>query len=333
MTRPRTRARLLAPLLVAGLLAAGCGASIEPGTETAATRLTITNCGQEITYAPPQRALAYDISGAEKLFALGLADRMRGYVLNSVADPSIAGSPWRDDYTRVERLGTGRVTREIVVDSGADFVLAGWGSGFSEERGITPALLDQLGVASYLHSETCFNYGPTPTDIPPMEGVYTDLRNLGAIFGVPDRADALVSELQGRMTELEAARPSGDPARVFVYDSGTDQPYTSGRHGAPHDIIAAAGGRNVASDLDDRWTSVGWENIVDANPEVIVISDYADQPAEDKIAFLESFPPLANSPAVQQDRYLVMSVGDLVSGPRNVAAAERLAEYLRSIGR
>jgi len=36
-------------------------------------------------------------------------------------------------------------------------VLAGWNSGFSEERGITPALLDKVGIASYLHTETCWD--------------------------------------------------------------------------------------------------------------------------------------------------------------------------------
>src|SRR5205085_10829724 len=33
---------------------------------------------------------------------------------------------------------------------------------------------------------------------------------------------------------------------LFVYDSGTDQPYTAGKHAAPNEIIEVAGG-----DLDD----------------------------------------------------------------------------------
>lgn len=323
---------LLAPLLVLALVATGCGATVVGGPERGAGA-TVTNCGRQITYPPPQRALAYDVSGAEKMFALGLTDRMRGYVLDSVADPVIASSPWREDYARVERLGTGRISRELVVDSGADFVLAGWGSGFSEERGITPAILSDLGIASYLHSETCFDYGPRPAPITPLEGVYTDLRNLGAIFGVPDRAEAVVADMRRRIDALRAARPAGEPARVFVYDSGTDQPYTSGRYGAPQDVIAAAGGRNVLDGVADRWTSVGWEPVVAAAPEVIVVADYGDAPAADKIRFLSTFGPLANSPAVREKRFVVVPLGELVSGPRNVAAAERLAGYLRSIGR
>lgn len=332
MTRSPLR-RLPAPLLTAALLAAGCGATVERQAQDGPPPVTVTNCGQQVTYEMPQRAVAYDISGAEKMFALGLADRMRGYVMNSLADPSIKGSPWREDYDRVPRLGSERITREVVVDSRADWVLAGWGSGFSEERGITPRLLSDLGVASYVHTETCFDYGPAPVDVPPLEALYTDLRNLGKIFRVEDRAEALVTDLRGRIAALEQSHPAGEPARVFVYDSGTDQPYTAGRHAAPNDIIAAAGGENVFAGLDDHWTSVGWESAVQASPEAIVIVDYGDQPAADKIAFLESFPAMQSVPAVRQDNYVVMSIGDLVSGPRNVQGAEQLAGYLRSIGR
>ena len=126
----------------------------------------------------------------------------------------------------------------------------------------------------------------------------------------------------------------GGPAKVFVYDSGTDQPFTAGRHAAPEDIITAAGGANVFHALDKGWTTVGWEPVVKAKPEVIVIIDYADQPAQEKIDFLKSSLPLAKSvPAVRNKRFLVLSYGDAVSGPRNITGAEKLGRYLRSVGR
>jgi iron complex transport system substrate-binding protein len=321
-----------ASLALAALLLTGCGATVAP--TAAPSTVTVSNCGQDVAYPRPQRALAYDVSGAEKMFALGLAGRMRGYVMNALGDPAIAGSPWKADYARVERLGTERITREIVVAAKADWVLAGWNSGFSEERGITPALLKQNGIASYLHTETCWGYGDAGLDVPPLEALYTDLANIGHVFGVEDRATALVAELKGRIAALRKSWPAGgSPARVFVYDSGTDQPFTAGRHAAPHDVIESAGGVNVFADLRKGWTTVGWEPVVKARPEVIVIVDYADRPAKDKIAFLESLPQLRSVPAVRNRRYLVMSYGELVSGPRNVKAAEDLGAYLRSIGR
>lgn len=160
--------------------------------------------------------------------------------------------------------------------------------------------------------------------MPPLGSVYVDLTNLGKIFGVEQRAETLVAELRGRIDKLEQSHPGGaEPARVFVYDSGTDQPFTSGKYASPNDIIAAAGGRNVLDTVEKDFTTVGWEPVAAADPEVIIIIDYADQPAADKQAFLESFPALRSEPAVQQDRYFVLSYGEAVSGPRNVTAAEQ----------
>ncbi|WP_267595419.1 ABC transporter substrate-binding protein [Carbonactinospora thermoautotrophica] len=334
MTLSRNTGMPVAVLTAGALLLTACGADVKPSRQAGAAEVTVTNCGAQVTYPIPQRPVAYDVSGAEKMFSLGLAGRMRGYVMNSLGDPSIAGSPWKDDYARVERLGTSRVTREILVNAKADWVIAGWNSGFSEERGITPQLLEQVGIRSYLHTETCWNYPASRADVRPLEALYTDLLNLGEIFQVQPRARELVAELRARVDAVRAGAPKNTPpARVFVYDSGTDQPFTAGRHAAPNDIIEVAGGRNIFDDLEKGWGTVGWEAVVKAEPEVIVVVDYAGQTAQEKIAFLKSLPQLATVPAVRNNRFHVISYGDMVSGPRNVQGAESLAAYLRSIGR
>lgn len=329
----RHRFPIVAILLTACLLGTACGADVQQQVQQGPEPVTIENCGERITYPLPQRAVAYDMSSTEKMFALGLADRMRGIVMPSTADPAVERSTYVDDYHSVETLSTDVLGFETVVNAKADWVLAGWNSGFSEERGITPEKLAGVGIRSYQHTESCFDYGENPVRIPPLEALYTDLRQIGQIFHVEERAEQLVSDLKQRARRLERARPEGEPARVFIYDSGTDQPFTSGAQAAPNAIVSLAGGRNIMGELDQRWTTVGWEPVVKAQPEVIAVVDYGDQPVEDKIAFLKSFPPLSDSPAVRHDRFHVLDYGEAVSGPRNIDAAEKLAEYLRSIGR
>ncbi|TCP54376.1 iron complex transport system substrate-binding protein [Tamaricihabitans halophyticus] len=326
-----TRKTVIPAVLASGLLLASCGAEVhdESGAEQT---VTVQNCGREIEYPQPQRAVAYDMSATEKVFALGLADRLRGIVLPSTADEPAMRSPYRADYESADVLSTDVLSREVVVEAKADWVLAGWNSGFSEERGITPALLDQLGIKSYMFTESCFNFGDQPETVPPLEALYTDLRQIGKIFGVEQRAERLVTDLQRRAAELRKTRPA-DPAQVFVYDSGTDQPFTSGNQTAPEEIISLAGGRNIFADLAERWTTVGWESVVSAKPEVIAVVDYGDQPVEQKIEFLKSYPALAEVPAVRNERFYVLDYGQAVSGPRNIEGAEQFAEYLRSIGR
>ncbi|GAA4614481.1 ABC transporter substrate-binding protein [Saccharopolyspora hordei] len=328
MTLRRTTA-----LLGTAVLLAGCGATVQPPDPGDAAPVVVENCGERISYPLPQRAVAYDMSSTEKMFALGLADRMRGIVMPSTADPAVQRSPYLDDYRSVETLSTDVLSREVVVAAKADWVLAGWNSGFSEARGITPQLLADVGIRSYQHTESCFTYGSHPVKVPPLDALYTDLRQIGAIFHVPERAEALVSDLQRRAEALRQQRPAGEPARVFLYDSGTDQPFTSGAQAAPDALISLAGGRNIFSDLDQRWTTVGWEDVVRAAPEVIVVVDYGDRPVTDKIAFLQSHPALADSPAVRSGHFYVLDYGQAVSGPRNIDGAEQFAAYLRSIGR
>ena len=76
--------------------------------------------------------------------------------------------------------------------------------------------------------------------------------------------------------------------------------------------------------------------MVQAQPEIIMILDYQDQPAEEKIAFLESLPALQSTPAVLHDLNLaaascdrlgVLNHGELVAvgAPWDVLTADLVA--------
>ncbi|MFD5322041.1 ABC transporter substrate-binding protein [Streptomyces sp. NPDC127098] len=332
-TRTRTRHARLAvpPLLASVLLLPACGAQVEPAAdgEGQAETVTVPRCGEDVEYRRPERAVVYEGGSADKLFALGLTDHVHGYVMPP-ANPPVEESPWAEEYARVEMLSDDLLNRELVVDAEADLVVAGWRSGFSDERGITPEILDGLGIQSFMHSETCYNYPAHPAEFTPFEGLYRDLELLGRIFGVEERAEQVVTELRDRVAAVAEQTPEGRPPRVFVYDSGTDQPFTSGNQAPPHEIIDIAGGENVFADLTDRWTTVSWESVVEAEPEVIVVVDYEDQPVEEKIEFLRTSPITAELPAVRDDNFHVLDYNEAISGPRIVDGAEGFAEYLRT---
>ena len=64
-------------------------------------------------------------------------------------------------------------------------------------------------------------------------------------------------------------------------------------------------------------------------PEVIVIDNYGDVTAEQKIAFMKSNPAFASIPAGLNDRFVVLEYVEATPGPRNIAAVKRLAAALR----
>jgi iron complex transport system substrate-binding protein len=326
---PTTSWRRAAPAALVVLLLAGCGAEVAPEAGVPEP-VAVPRCGEEVTYQRPERAVVYEAGSADKLFGLGLTDAVRGYVMPP-ANPPVEESPWAAEYARVELLSQDLLNRELVVDAGADLVVAGWRSGFSEQRGITPEILDGLGIQSFMHTESCFNYPGFPERVTPFEGLYTDLERLGRIFGVEERAATYVGELRARVAAVQEAAPRLDPPpSVFLYDSGTDRPFTAGNQVPPNEIIEFAGARNVFADLEGRWIDVGWEAVVAAQPEIIMILDYQDQPAEEKIAFLRSHPALAGVPAIRENRFHVLDYNEAISGPRIVDGAEGFAEYVRT---
>lgn len=324
--------KTISTLLIAslsGTALVACGAKVEESAQ--APNITTTNCGVEETYPRPQKAVPYDVSAIEKMFALGLAEQLRGIVLPKTVSSVIEKSPYKEDYAKVETLSDDVLSQETLVNAQADWAFAGWQAGFSQERGVTPDSLHNIGINSYLQEETCYNFdkadGGTTAD--PLQAIYRDLENLGNIFGVEEKAQTLVADLQRReetlrqKTSSRTHRPS-----VFVYDSGTDEPYTAGKRTALNSVIELAGGRSVTADVDARFTTVGWESIVKSEPETILVIDYNKQPVEEKIDYLKNHSPIKDSPAVKNNRIRVIDYGEAISNPRNISAAESLSEYL-----
>ena len=74
----------------------------------------------------------------------------------------------------------------------------------------------------------------------------------------------------------------------------------------PTALIEAAGGVNVMNSFEKSWGTVTWEEVVDRNPEVIVIVNYGDVTAEQKREFMLSNPAFADLDAVKNDRFVTL---------------------------
>ncbi|MEU5897553.1 ABC transporter substrate-binding protein [Streptomyces venezuelae] len=331
-----TRSLALASALTAALALSGCGADLDPaddGAKGADKKTVVERCGEPVPYKVPRRAVVYEGGSADKLFSLGLTEHVHGYVMPP-ANPPVSESPWASEYAKVKMLSDDLLNKELVVEAESDFVVAGWNSGFSDQRGITPKILDKLGIQSFMHTESCFNYPGHPQKVTPFKALYSDLERLGKIFRVEEKADRVVGDLKKRVAAVEARAPEakdGKRVPVFLYDSGTDQPFTAGSQVPPNDIIRSAGGRNIFDGLDERWTQVTWEAVTKAEPEVVIIFDYGDQPAKKKIEFLKKSPHTKELPAVKKNNFFVLDYNEGISGPRNIDGLEKFGKYLRGL--
>ena len=290
-------------------------------TPALAFPVTVKSCNRDVTFdAPPARAIANDVNLIEMMLALGLRDRMVGYT--GVSGWKTLDEELRAGITELPELSAQYPTREVLLGAEPDFFFAGWNYGMKVGGEVTPETLEPLGIKTYELTESCIFVGPKAKSS--MQDMYNDLLNLGTIFGVDDRAKALVDGYKAKLAEITASVDRTQPLRVFVYDSGDETPFTAGAYAIPTALIEAAGGRNIMDDLDKSWATVAWEPVVERNPEVIVIVNYGDVTAEQKIAFLEGNPAFASIDAVQNDRYVVLEYVEATPGPRNIRAVEKL---------
>ena len=295
---------------------------------TTFAQTTVQSCDREVTFdAPPQAAISNDVNLTEMMLVLGLADHMVGYT-------GVSG--WKtldDDMTAgieaLPELASKYPSREVLVGADADFYFAGWNYGMKVGGEVTPETLEPFGIAVYELTESCIHIGEK--DAASMDDMYNDLRNLGAIFNVSDRAETLIESYKAELSTFLADQPVLDAApRVFVYDSGEDVPFTAGRYAMPNALIEAAGGANIMNDFDKSWATVGWEAVVERNPEVIIIVNYGEVTADQKRAFLMSNPAFADIDAVRNDRFVVLEYVEATPGPRNIAAVKTLAAAFRA---
>jgi iron complex transport system substrate-binding protein len=213
-------------------------------------------------------------------------------------------------------------TREVLAGAEPDFFFAGWNYGMKVGGEVTPETLEPLGIKTYELTESCVHIGPKAKSS--MDDMYIDILNLGRIFGVEAKAEELVAGYKTRLDDVTETVDRSAPLRVFVYDSGEEAPFTAGAYAMPTALIAAAGGVNIMDDLEKSWAEIGWEPVIERNPEVIVIVNYGDVTAEQKIAFLKGNPAFASIAAVRNDRFVVLDYVEATPGPRNIKAVEKL---------
>ena len=275
--------------------------------------------------------MTHDAGITEMFIYLGLGERLIGY--SGIPDGKEVVPEVAARLRQLPNLSRQGMNLETLVNAGADFVFGGWSYGF-RPGGVTPDLLAQHGIASYVLTESCIRV--KPRDEVRIEDAFADMRALGRIFRVEAQAEQRVGLLQAELTQLRQQlapklsnkQTSTQSPRLFVFDSGEKLPTTSGRYGMPRAIAHEAGAVNIFDDIPSNWPKGNWEDVVLRDPEWIVIVDYGQPNAAGKIAFLNSKPELAHVSAIRHQRFFIMSYAEATPGPRNVQTAQRLAAAL-----
>lgn len=324
--RIRPRIRPLIGLAAAGLLAlTGCSAtSAGSENETAPAEAVIDNCGTEVdTTATPERIVTIKSTSTELLIALGLADRVVGSAFQDGPVPE----EWATAAADIPVISDFAPNQEAVLELEPDFVFAGWESMLTAEAAGDRESLAGLGVGSYVAPSACKEADYQPEKLT-FDGVFADIAEAGRVFHAEEAAADLVAD---QRAALEAIGSDDRGLSALWYSSGTDTPYVGAGIGAPQMMMERLGLTNIAADVADTWSPLGWEAVIDADPDVIVLVDASWNTAASKIELLESNPATAALGAVQSSRYLVVPFAAGEAGVRNVSATADLAQQLAAV--
>lgn len=307
-----------------GTLALGvAGTVLSPSHAQQADKpVTVQVCGEDWTYTKvPQKVVTHDVGITEMFLHLGLGDKLVGY--SGMGDKKAVAAEYQPLLDKVPMLSKGYMNLETLVGSGADFMFAGWTYGFKDDA-LTPALLADYGIASYVLTESCIR--KFDRKAVSLQDTFTDMLNLGKIFHIEERAEQIVSTQQQELAQI-TTRLEGIAHRptVFFFDSGTDIPTTAGRFAMANAMIEAAGGTNIFNDLPMNWVRGNWEDVIDRDPEWIILMNYGSEYPQNKVDFLLNRPELAHLQAVKARRFVVLAYAEATPGPRNVMRVGSLA--------
>lgn len=311
------------PVFFTLLLLTACGsngevkdAAANEDKTTSTEVVLIENEGMKQEYKEaPVKAISLNQHVTEIMLALGLEDSMVG---TAYLDDEIY-EPLQEAYEKVPVLAEQYPTKEQVIASGADFLYGGWSSAFDEKSIASREELLELGIHTYLQSSSAM-IAPT------LEDIHTDIRNIAKIFRVEERGETLISQMTNDIEKITSQLPEvKEELPVLVFDSGDTEVFTAAQN-FMNELVSMAGGINIFGDVEGNWTTVSKEDAVERAPEVIVVIDYGSTSAEEKINFLKADPALKTTPAVQNERFVILPLSAASEGVRVAEALEILAK-------
>ncbi len=222
----------------------------------APTPIILTDvAGRQVTLPGiPQRIISLAPSNTEILFALGLGpkvvavDDFSDYPAEAKALPKIGGS-------------SGKYNFEQIVALKPDLVLA---------AEITPPdsikKLEDLKLTVAVISVTKTSF----------DSILNDITLVGQMTGQVDQAQRVTSVMKQKVDAIKAqvATAKTQPRVYWELDaSDPAKPFTVGPGNFVNDLITQAGGVNVFGTASQPYPQISIEQVVTANPDVIILSD------------------------------------------------------------
>jgi iron complex transport system substrate-binding protein len=158
-----------------------------------------------------------------------------------------------------------------------------------------------------------------------LNDLYADIAGVAAACDRTAQGNALARDIKERLERIVAGEPRGGHRPRVLFLLGLPG-FTAGKSSYISDVIALAGGDNIAGGLDQPYPDLSAEAIVRADPQVLIVSN--DTPFGADVRARE---PWRSLTAVQRGRVLRPPNDSILerNGPRVVQGLEWLSVQLR----
>lgn len=272
----------------------------------------------EITFdKAPERVVAIYQNSIETLLALGLEDKI---VAAAGLDHDVKDE-YKDAFSKVNYLEDFTPSKETIIMEKPDFILS-WYSIFDDKRLGDIYYWNENGVNTYMS----LNSGVVSERT--IENEINDILNLGKIFNVEEKAQALVDEITSTVSEVSSKVSNEEKQSAMVIEFYDDEIYTYGSKTLAGDMVTKLG----AELLNPEGGNIGEEDLIKLNPDCIFVS-YMDRgnenvPVEEINKILEN-PAFASLSAVKNKRVYSIPLGDMYSsGIRTIDGINTFANGL-----
>ncbi|MEJ2241224.1 MAG: ABC transporter substrate-binding protein [Candidatus Bathyarchaeota archaeon] len=243
---------IVAAIAVVSIGIVGAIQFTQPKSKKLDNPLTIVDgTGNPVTISEyPERIISIAPSCTEILFAIGLEDKIVGVPIYDRYSTEIQTAI---DDGKIATVGDFQtISIETVVGLDPDLILSKGGFQLStanrfKELGKTVVVVTHSGFTGYLN----------------------DISLIGQVTGQNDEAETFVAETLSQAENIEDKTKDLAKPTVYVEYGGMN---SFGADSVVDELVTMAGGVNIFADFEGQYLTTSTEEILKANPDVIIIS-------------------------------------------------------------
>lgn len=262
----------------------------------------------EVTFEKaPENVIAVYQNSIETMLALGLEDKIK---LASGLDHAVKDD-YKEAFEKINYSEQFTPDKETVIMEQPDLILSWW-SIFDDKR---------LGEVDYWHENNANTYmslNSGAVESKTIENETTDILNLGKIFNVEEKAEAIVNEINNNIDNVKKKVEGQEKQTALIMEYMDGKIYTYGADTLGGDMVTKLGGEVS----NPKGGNISEEDLINLNPDSIfvVYMDRTDEKvAKEEVNKVLNNPALKSLKTVKDNRVNSIALGEMYcSGVRTI---------------